>query len=103
MYPEGRAFAKVWCAQVGRVSLYLLDTNIPENQSEELRNITDYLYGGDERLRIKQEILLGIGGYRVLTALGIQPTVCHMNEGHAGVSSQLSASDQLMLETGVRF
>ena len=61
-YPEGKAFAKVWCAQVGRISLYLLDTNIPENQSEDLRNITDYLYGGDERLRIKQEILLGIGG-----------------------------------------
>ena len=82
-YPEGTVFAKVWRAQVGRVSLYLLDTNIPENQSEELRNITDYLYGGDERLRIKQEILLGIGGYRALTALGIEPTVCHMNEGHA--------------------
>ena len=101
-YPEGEAFAKVWCAQVGRVPLYLLDTNIPENQSEELRNITDYLYGGDERLRIKQEILLGIGGYRALTALGIQPTICHMNEGHAAFLT-IERIRQLMLETGIRF
>ena len=101
-YPEGTALAKVWCAQVGRVPLYLLDTNIPENQSEELRSITDYLYGGDERLRIKQEILLGIGGYRALTALGIQPTVCHMNEGHAAFLT-IERIRQLMLETGIRF
>ena len=52
-YPEGKAFAKVWRAQVGRVPLYLLDTNIPENENTELRDITDYLYGGDERMRIK--------------------------------------------------
>ena len=101
-YPEGTVFAKVWRAQVGRVPLYLLDTNIPENQSEELRNITDYLYGGDERLRIKQEILLGIGGYRALTALGIQPTVCHMNEGHAAFLA-IERIRQLMQNTGVRF
>ncbi len=101
-YPEGTAIAKVWRAQVGRVSLYLLDTNIPENQSEELRNITDYLYGGDERLRIKQEILLGIGGYRALTALGIQPTVCHMNEGHAAFLA-IERIRQLMRNTGIRF
>ncbi|MXY27164.1 glycosyltransferase family 1 protein, partial [Candidatus Poribacteria bacterium] len=101
-YPEGTAVAKVWRAQVGRVSLYLLDTNIPENQSEELRNITDYLYGGDERLRIKQEILLGIGGYRALTALGIQPTVCHMNEGHAAFLA-IERIRQLMQSTGIRF
>ncbi len=101
-YPEGTVFAKVWRAQVGRVPLYLLDTNIPENQSEELRNITDYLYGGDERLRIKQEILLGIGGYRALAALGIQPTVCHMNEGHAAFLT-IERIRQLMQDTGIRF
>ena len=101
-YPEGTVFAKVWRAQVGRVPLYLLDTNIPENQSEELRNITDYLYGGDERLRIKQEILLGIGGYRVLAELGIQPTVCHMNEGHAAFLA-IERIRQLMQRTGIRF
>ena len=101
-YPEGTAFAKVWRAQVGRVPLYLLDTNIPENQSEELRNITDYLYGGDERLRIKQEILLGIGGYRALAELGIQPTVCHMNEGHAAFLT-IERIRQLMQSTGIRF
>ena len=101
-YPEGRAIAKVWCARVGRVPLYLLDTNIPENQSEELRNITDYLYGGDERLRIKQEILLGIGGYRALAALGIQPTICHINEGHAAFLT-IERIRQMMTQTGVRF
>ncbi len=101
-YPEGTVFAKVWRAQVGRVPLYLLDTNIPENQSEETRNITDYLYGGDERLRIKQEILLGIGGYRALAALGIQPTICHMNEGHAAFLA-IERVRQLMQETGIRF
>ena len=102
LYPEGTVFAKVWRAQVGRVPLYLLDTNIPENRSEELRNITDYLYGGDERLRIKQEILLGIGGYRALAALGIQPTVCHMNEGHAAFLA-IERIRQLIQETGIRF
>lgn len=101
-YPEGKAYAKVWCAQVGRVSLYLLDTNIPENEKTELRDITDYLYGGDERMRIKQEILLGIGGYRALTELGFTPTVCHMNEGHAAFLA-LERTRQLMEETGVGF
>ena len=101
-YPEGKAIAKVWCAQVGRVRLYLLDTNIPENQNEELRSITDYLYGGDERLRIKQEILLGIGGYRALAALGIQPTVCHINEGHAAFLA-IERIRQMLLQTGIRF
>ncbi len=101
-YPEGTLFAKIWRAQVGRVSLYLLDTNIPENETEELRNITDYLYGGDERLRIKQEILLGIGGYRALIALGIRPTVCHMNEGHAAFLT-IERIRQLMQEMDIRF
>jgi starch phosphorylase len=101
-YPEGKAFAKVWRAQVGRISLYLLDTNIPENENAELRDITDYLYGGDERMRIKQEILLGIGGYRALAALGIKPTVCHMNEGHAAFLA-LERIRQLVVDTGIGF
>lgn len=101
-YPEGPAFAKVWRAQVGRVSLYLLDTNIPENEDEALRSITDYLYGGDERLRIKQEVLLGIGGYRALTELGIHPTVCHMNEGHAAFLT-IERIQHLMQETDLPF
>ncbi len=101
-YPEGKAFAKVWHAQVGRVPLYLLDTNISENRNDDLRNITDYLYGGDEQMRIKQEILLGIGGYRALAGLGIRPTVCHMNEGHAAFLA-IERMRQLMAETGIRF
>src|SRR5271157_4406474 len=76
-------YAQVWRAQVGRVSLYLLDTNIAENARAEDRDITDQLYGGDREMRIKQEILLGIGGYRALEALGVTPSVFHMNEGHS--------------------
>ena len=101
-YPEGQAFAKVWYAQIGKIRLYLLDTNIPENQNEVLRSITDYLYGGDEELRIKQEILLGIGGYRALRTLGIRPTVCHMNEGHAAFLT-LERIRQLMHERDISF
>ncbi len=81
-YPGRTAKARVWRAQVGRVPLYLLDTNIPENRPDD-RDITDQLYGGDVEMRIKQEILLGIGGYRALAALGLEPTVYHMNEGHS--------------------
>ena len=69
--------------QVGRVPLYLLDTNIDANSRPEDRDLTDQLYGGDREMRIRQEILLGIGGYRALQALGLQPTVYHMNEGHS--------------------
>ncbi len=72
----------LWKAMVGRVSLYLLDTNQPENSADD-RRITSSLYGGDMELRIKQEIVLGIGGTRALEAIGIRPDVCHMNEGHS--------------------
>jgi glycogen phosphorylase len=75
--------AQVWTVQVGRVSLYLLDTNIPINARADDRNITNQLYGGDREMRIRQEILLGMGGYRALRAIGLEPTVYHMNEGHA--------------------
>lgn len=74
---------KVWRVDVGRVRLFLLDTNIPENERADLREITDQLYGGDNHTRIRQEIVLGIGGVRALSAMGIHPTVFHMNEGHS--------------------
>jgi len=74
--------ARVWKAQVGRVPVYLLDTNCSENAPSD-RDITHRLYGGDESTRIRQEMILGIGGVRALRALGIQPSVFHLNEGHA--------------------
>ena len=73
---------KVWQARVGHVTLYLLDTDVEEN-SEHDRDITHRLYGGDRATRIEQEIVLGIGGVRALAALGLKPTVWHINEGHA--------------------
>ena len=81
-YPGRSVRAQVWRAQVGRVPLYMLDTNIADNLPED-RNLSDELYGGDLDMRIRQEILLGIGGLRALEALGIEPAVCHMNEGHS--------------------
>ncbi len=77
-----RVYVKVWKVEVGRVNLYLLDTDIPENK-EENKGITLRLYGGDQDMRIKQEIVLGIGGVTVLKELGLKPTVYHMNEGHS--------------------
>ncbi|MDD3610159.1 MAG: alpha-glucan family phosphorylase [Halothiobacillaceae bacterium] len=74
--------AKVWRARAGRISLYLLDTDIPENNESD-RAITYQLYGGDKTTRIQQEIVLGIGGVRALRALGLRPSVWHINEGHA--------------------
>lgn len=81
-FPGRLVFAQIWKVQVGRVPLYLLDTNINANRMED-QNITDQLYGGDTEMRLKQEIVLGIGGIRALEAMGISPTVCHMNEGHS--------------------
>lgn len=78
-------FAKVWKVQVGRVKVYLLDTDITRN-SEEDRKLTAQLYGGDEENRIKQEIILGIGGVKALRAMDIKPFAWHMNEGHAAFS-----------------
>ena len=101
-YPIGKVYARVWRAQVGRVPLYLLDTNIPENTDAVLRNITKYLYGGDSTTRIQQEILLGIGGYRTLSELGIRPTVCHMNEGHSAFLA-IERIRQLMAEENLQF
>lgn len=79
---NGKIFARVLHIRVGRIPLFLLDTDIPENNDED-RHLTARLYGGDSRARIRQEIMLGIGGARALSALGIQPSVIHMNEGHS--------------------
>lgn len=75
--------AQAWLARVGRISLYLLDTNIPQNERYEDRLITGHLYGGDSETRIVQEKVLGIGGVRLLRKLGIEPSVFHLNEGHS--------------------
>lgn len=75
-------WAKVWELPVGRMSLYLLDTDIDDNVWED-RNITHQLYGGDNENRLRQELLLGIGGLRALNAMGINPDMFHLNEGHA--------------------
>ncbi|MGD9692551.1 MAG: alpha-glucan family phosphorylase [Phycisphaerales bacterium] len=92
----------VWRCNVGRTPLYLLDTNFPENQRDD-REITRNLYGGDVELRIKQEIILGVGGVRALEKLGLRPSVFHMNEGHSAFLAierirQLRASHTLSFE-----
>ena len=81
-FPGRKVYAQIWKIEVGRVPLFLLDTNIDEN-SEEDKKITRTLYGGNMETRIQQELLLGIGGIRALHAMGIVPLVCHMNEGHS--------------------
>ncbi|HOF19121.1 MAG TPA: alpha-glucan family phosphorylase, partial [Phycisphaerae bacterium] len=99
--PGRNARAQIWKAMVGRVSLYMLDTNVPENTPED-RHITAQLYGGDQEMRIRQEVVLGIGGVRMLKALGISPKVFHMNEGHSAFLG-LERIRQLMAEKGVSF
>ncbi|HEV8366821.1 MAG TPA: alpha-glucan family phosphorylase [Pyrinomonadaceae bacterium] len=79
---ERNVLAQVWCADVGHVKLYLLDTNILENVETD-RWVTGHLYGGDRETRIVQEMLLGIGGIRLLLRLGVKPHVFHLNEGHS--------------------
>jgi starch phosphorylase len=93
--------AKVWEVKIGRVKLYLLDTDVPENSDED-RKITYQLYGGDHEMRIKQEIVLGIGGVRAIEALGLKPTVYHMNEGHAAFLS-LERIRRLVSENSLNF
>ncbi|MFO0936248.1 MAG: alpha-glucan family phosphorylase [Gemmataceae bacterium] len=85
-FPGREVSLRIWRIQVGRVPLYLLDANIPQNRPED-RAITAQLYGGDTNTRIMQEIILGIGGIRALRAVGHSPTVCHMNEGHSAFCS----------------
>jgi len=83
---DQQIFVQAWRVDIGRTCLYLLDTNLQENP-EWVRNITSELYGGDREMRIQQEIVLGIGGIRMLHALGIHPAVYHMNEGHSGFAA----------------
>ena len=84
-FPGRSVHAKAWRVNVGRVGLYLLDTDIEENSPED-RGITSRLYGGDSEMRIKQEMFLGVGGIRLLEAMGMKPTIYHCNEGHAAFS-----------------
>jgi starch phosphorylase len=94
--PGYSVWLRAWQVQVGRVKLYLLDSNDAANFPAH-RGITSELYGGGPELRLKQEILLGIGGWRLLGALGIKPEVCHLNEGHAAFAVLERARD-FMLE-----
>jgi glycogen phosphorylase len=99
--PGYSVWLRAWQVQVGRVQLYLLDSNDLANLPAH-RGITSELYGGGPELRLKQELLLGIGGWRLLAALGIQPEVCHLNEGHAALAV-LERARSFMEETGQRF
>ncbi|MCA9215336.1 MAG: alpha-glucan family phosphorylase [Planctomycetales bacterium] len=98
---NGQLFAQVWLMHVGRVRLYLLDCDVDGNSPED-RELTSRLYGGDERTRIRQELVLGVGGVRVLQALGITPGVFHLNEGHSAFAP-LEAIRQRMSEDGQSF
>src|SRR6202142_918397 len=93
--------ARVWRMKVGRIELFLLDSNVEGNAPED-RELTSRLYGGDRRIRIRQELLLGVGGFRALKALGITPGVLHLNEGHSGFVVLESIHDR-MHEEGVNF
>src|SRR5277367_3967347 len=98
---SGSIRAKVWRVKVGRCDLFLLDSDVEGNAPED-REMTSRLYGGDGRVRVHQELLLGVGGLRALTALGITPGVLHLNEGHSGFAV-LEAIRQRMEEEGISF
>ena len=98
---RGLLRAKVWRVKVGRIDLLLLDTNVDGNAPED-RELTSRLYGGDGRVRIRQELLLGVGGFRALKAMGITPGVLHLNEGHSAFAV-LEATRARMVEEGVSF
>lgn len=100
-FPGWSIWLRAWQVKVGRVRLYLLDSNDPVNFPAH-RGITSELYGGDSELRLKQELVLGIGGWRLLKAIGINPQVCHLNEGHAAFAVLERAKD-FMEETGQPF
>ncbi len=93
--------AKVWRARIGRRDLLLLDSNVEGNSPED-RELTSRLYGGDGRVRVRQELLLGVGGFRALRAMGITPGVLHLNEGHSGFAV-LEAIRSRMREEGLDF
>jgi glycogen phosphorylase len=98
---SGRIQAKVWRVKVGRRDLFLLDSDVEGNAPED-RELTSRLYGGDLRIRIRQELLLGVGGLRALKAMGISPGVLHLNEGHSGFAV-LEAIRMRMEEEGIGF
>ncbi|HEV2214941.1 MAG TPA: alpha-glucan family phosphorylase, partial [Terracidiphilus sp.] len=98
---RGRIRAKVWRVKVGRCDLLLLDSDVEGNAPED-RELTSRLYGGDGRTRIRQELLLGVGGFRALKAMGISPGVLHLNEGHSGFAV-LEAIRSRMEEEGLDF
>ena len=81
-FPKRRLYLKIWQINVGRIKLYLLDSDIDQNNVED-RNVTLRLYGGDQEMRIRQEIVLGMAGVNLLKTLGLNPTIYHMNEGHS--------------------
>lgn len=85
-FPDGECHARLWVLAAGGIPLYLLDANMAENPPH-FRELTARLYGGDHFMRLRQELLLAIGGFRALIASGIEPAVCHMNEGHAAFLS----------------
>lgn len=98
-FPDRVVTCHIWRAMVGRISLYLLDSNVLSNAPDD-KGITDALYGGDEQMRLRQEMILGIGGMRALKRLGIQPSACHLNEGHAGFLT-IERMNQIMVEENV--
>lgn len=100
-FPGRNVFFQIWRLDVGRIPLYLLDTNVPENNEDD-KKITRTLYGGNSETRIQQEIILGIGGLRALHAMGIRPMVCHMNEGHSAFLS-LERIRYLIINEGLSF
>lgn len=93
--------ARIWCLKVGRIPLYLLDTNVKQNHPDD-REITAHLYGGDLEMRIKQEMMLGIGGQKALEALGLNTTVHHMNEGHSAFQA-LEQIRRTMIKRNLNF
>jgi starch phosphorylase len=104
-FPGRKVYARVWLAQVGRVPLYLLDTDLADNREDD-RWITGHLYGGDQDTRIRQEIVLGIGGLRALRAIlpsNAQPDVMHMNEGHSAFLSLELARERLAAGSASNF
>ena len=99
--PGRDVYAKVWKIQVGRIRLYLMDTDVPQNQPGD-RELSARLYGGDQNLRISQEFVLGIGGVRAVRALGLEPAVWHMNEGHSAFLG-LERCRNMVQEQGLSF
>lgn len=99
--PSSELVLRAWRVAVGRVTLYLLDTNVPENRPED-QDITRALYGGDQETRLRQEIVLGRGGKRLLSRLGIYPAVFHINEGHAAFLA-VERLSRLVREFGLTF